>query len=182
MEWEVKVEVMAPGALLDRARILGFDPAGEEEQEDLYLQGPDRDFAARDEALRIRRRTGQATQVTFKGPKQGTGGYKIRSEFEFATEDDPLPVFESLGYRVSARLHKHRRIFRGGDMELVLDQVQGLPLLAELEWKGDGELADIPQRLDQVLTALGLGEATKITTSTLELAFAAGVLDPDATG
>jgi adenylate cyclase class 2 len=110
-------------------------------QADHYYNAPDRDFAATDEALRLRR-IGPANRVTYKGPKRAAQA-KVRTEIEVALADGDTPaqdflrILEHLGYRPVAVVRKHRRSYHlhreGYALEISLDEVDGLGRFAEVE-------------------------------------------------
>ncbi|MFA5141300.1 MAG: class IV adenylate cyclase [Elusimicrobiota bacterium] len=132
-----------------RARLAGRpfreEPAREESDE--YFNAPDRDFAATDEALRVRR-TGEAGFVTYKGPKTDSHT-KTRVEVEVplalgaGTLVDFRKLLLHLGYRPAAVVRKTRRVLRlergGFPVELCLDEVEGLGRFVELEIRAPGE-------------------------------------------
>ncbi|GAC1343564.1 MAG: class IV adenylate cyclase [Isosphaeraceae bacterium] len=111
------------------------------EQADHYLSHPDRDFAKTDEALRIRR-LGDEHRVTYKGPKRG-GVAKTREEVEIACESGLegfgklARVFEALGFRPVAVVHKSRDTFHlrrdGLNFEIALNRVRGIGEFVEIE-------------------------------------------------
>jgi adenylate cyclase class 2 len=132
---------------------------------DHYFNAPDRDFAKTDEALRLRR-VGPANRVTYKGPKRATRA-KIRTEIEVPLADgdgparDFIQVLKHLGYREVAVVRKHRRSYHlhrdGYDMEVCLDDVEGLGRFAEVEVLApEAELQPANAALECVAGALGL--------------------------
>jgi adenylate cyclase class 2 len=137
------------------------------EQEDVYLAHPGRDFAATDEALRLRR-IGEENRVTYKGPKRG-GPAKTREEVEVPFASGPAAladmtrVFEALGFRPVATIRKSRTSFHlerdGRPIEVALDLADGLGAFAEVETLAAGE-ADLPAAQAAVT---GLAEALGLT-------------------
>jgi adenylate cyclase class 2 len=132
---------------------------------DQYFNGPDRDFARTDEALRLRR-IGRANFVTYKGPKRDAQT-KTRTEIEVSMAEgdavaaDFARLLTHLGYRPVAVVRKRRRIYhleRGGfSIEVCLDEVEGLGRFAELEILAPEERLDEARNvLQQTATALGL--------------------------
>lgn len=108
---------------------------------DRYFNAPDRDFGKTDEALRIRS-IGSQNVVTYKGPKTDPLT-KTRSEIEVPLGDGPevvekfAQILIKLGYRFVALVEKQRTIYywqrSGFDLEICLDEVQGLGKFVELE-------------------------------------------------
>ena len=105
------------------------------------LSRPSRDFAASDEALRIRR-LGEDNRITYKGPKRG-GIAKMREEVEIVCEPGLegfaklSRIFEALGFRAVATVHKLRESFHlrrdSFDVEIALDHVEGIGEFVEIE-------------------------------------------------
>ena len=83
-EVEQKFPVDDLATIAARLDMLGASVSKPKTEEDLYFAHPSRDFAETDEALRIRRK-GDATFITYKGPKVDTTT-KTRRELEL-----PLP-------------------------------------------------------------------------------------------
>jgi adenylate cyclase class 2 len=108
---------------------------------DHYFNAPDRDFARTDEAVRVRS-IGPKNFVTYKGPKIDAET-KTRLEIEVPLADgeevaaDFRRLLTHLGYRPVAVVRKSRRVGefkRGGfDMQVTLDEVDGVGRYAELE-------------------------------------------------
>ena len=167
-EVEVKYRTTDHSALVEKLTILGAVPAGAISQGDVYLSHPARDFARTNEALRIRR-VGDSNRLTYKGSKQ-PGPTKTREEIEVPCGEGPgafeqvARLFENLGFRPVAVIRKFRRPFhlsyQGRDLEVVLDEAEGLGLFAEVEAIARDQ-DDLPAAQDAVLklaAALGLTE------------------------
>jgi adenylate cyclase class 2 len=148
---------------------------------DHYFNAPDRNFAATDEALRLRR-TGARTFVTYKGPKRDPAT-KTRTEVEVPLAEgdefaaDFTRLLTLLGYRHVAVVSKARRTFhleRGGfALEVTLDDVDGLGRFTELEIQApEGQLDAARAVLLQAAADLGLTAGER--RSYLELLLAAG--------
>jgi adenylate cyclase class 2 len=154
------------------ARLAGLEaaPPGEREDLDQYFNAPDRDFARTDEALRLRR-IGSANFVTYKGPKLDTHT-KTRTEIEIplapgdAAARDFTQLVQHLGYRPVAAVRKKRRLFHlerdAFDLEVCLDDVEGLGRFAELEIRaGEERLEAARAILFDVARTLGLGASER---------------------
>lgn len=180
-EVEAKVALMAPGALRERLQANGAEPLGTVEQVDTYYAHPGRDFAATDEALRIRR-VGDRIELTYKGPREdgpesASGGpTKSREEHNVAVEGEMGTVLERLGFKPVAVLRKRRESYRLPTVAVCLDEVEGLGRFCEVEARAG--VADPQGEVERALTALGLAGAERYSASYLELAAAAGVLEP----
>ncbi|MBU6283640.1 class IV adenylate cyclase, partial [bacterium] len=155
-----------------RLSSLGATGGGEHRQSDVYLAHPARDFAATDEALRLR--LDDATlRITYKGRKLDPPR-KTREEIEFPLATD-LPtaslLLERLGFRPVATVVKRRvewRLPGPGDAVVSIDEVDGLGLFCEVEVAAEDPTAG-REALDRALLRLGLEDATPIAESYLEL-------------
>lgn len=134
-------------------------------QVDVYFRHPARDFAATDEALRLRC-VGQANCITYKGPKIDAQT-KTRREIELPLDSGPKSLeswsemLEILGFRRVREVSKDRipgnLEWEGMEIHLALDQVFGLGTYLELEILADEkELSTAKQRLASLAEKLGL--------------------------
>jgi adenylate cyclase class 2 len=147
---------------------------------DHYFNAPDRDFAATDEALRLRR-IGETNFVTYKGPKRDALT-KTRTEIEVplapgaAAADDFSRLLVHLGYRPVAVVRKARRTFHlrrdGFDLEVTLDDVEEVGRFSELEIQAPEERFDAAREV-LLRTAAELGLTAGERRSYLELLLAA---------
>lgn len=135
-------------------------------QSDRYFAHPARDFAATDEALRIRT-VGDRSFVTYKGPKLDTTT-KTRRELELPLGDGDsdgsqfAELLMLLGFRPVATVCKQRRAFhiehRGRRVQGALDEVDGLGTFIELELVADeATLPETQQCVCELAAELGLG-------------------------
>lgn len=145
-------------------------------QVDRYFNHPARDFAATDEAFRIRS-VGDQNCVTYKGPKLDATT-KSRREIEIAFAPYPASAeqFASmlllLGFREAGTVRKHRRqaslVWNGQQVEVMLDEVTHLGSFLELEI--GAEEAEVPAAKEALQTlADHLGLTTSERRSYLEL-------------
>jgi adenylate cyclase class 2 len=114
-------------------------------QSDCYFAHPARDFARTDEALRIRT-VGAASFVTYKGPKLDAAT-KTRRELELplapsdADGSQFAELLSALGFTPVATVRKQRQEFHvaydGRDVEVALDEVDGVGTYVELELMSD---------------------------------------------
>ncbi len=134
---KLEVELKAPADLDEARRRLKELGAlllvEDEEQLDVYLQHPCRDFASTDEALRLRKR-GEGAFLTYKGPKAG-GRCKARLEVEVAVSsfEDALELLKQLGFEQVAVLRKRRSMYKVRGFQVYLDEVEGLGCFMEIE-------------------------------------------------
>jgi len=112
-----------------------------QEEIDLYLAHPSRDFVQTDEALRLRRR-GDANYITYKGPKIDATT-KTRREIELPLGPGPealaswRALLEAVGFRPAGEVRKSRRKaeipWQGRQVEASLDEVEGVGTFVEFE-------------------------------------------------
>lgn len=145
LEVEQKYRIEDVAAFRNKLAELGIELGEPKLQVDQYFAHPLRDFAATDEALRIRR-SGEATYVTYKGPKvdQTT---KTREEIELpipAGDENATAMFDlfvALSFRPVVEVRKTRRTVHvnhdGYHVELSLDEVKQLGTFVELEIMAD---------------------------------------------
>lgn len=139
---EIEVKYPAPVRSLLEAKLeeLGAFPGLPITEQDRYYNAPDRDFAATDEALRIRT-LGANSVLTYKGPKRDALT-KTRTEIEVPFDGNGAAanlgnLLTALGYRPVADVRKQRVIYAfsraGFDMHVCLDDVEGVGSYVELE-------------------------------------------------
>jgi adenylate cyclase class 2 len=164
-EVEVKYRLVDRDQLCRRLADRGATAGLTVHQEDTYLNHPSRDFAATNEAFRLRR-IGAENRITYKGPRQ-SGPTKTREEIEFRLDegdaifDELQRLFVHLGFRPVATVKKRRTPFHltvaGQEIEVALDQAEGLGDFAEIETAAANE-AELPAAQRAVLAlALELG-------------------------
>lgn len=137
LEIEIKAWCDDREELMRRIESAGAVFMESREEVDIYYNHPSRNFAQTDEALRIRSVNGQC-RLTYKGPKVSARS-KARIEHETGVEDFPRMrnILESLGFAVSGTVEKKRKLFTLNDIEICVDDVNGLGTFAELEKKGE---------------------------------------------
>lgn len=178
-EVEMKFRVVDSGKLQRLIGELGAKPGETDRQTDCYFNHPSRDFAATDEALRIRS-VGTKNSVTYKGPKIDAET-KTRTEIELAIESSVesaaafADMLTRLGFVVAGTVTKsrqsHRLRWNGRDVEIALDSVVGLGDFVELETTADSEsLTQAQADIQELAARLGLSES--IRTSYLEMLMA----------
>ncbi|MFN9231286.1 MAG: class IV adenylate cyclase [Planctomycetota bacterium] len=139
MEVELKFAAADRDQLQQRLRELAARPGGTISQADEYYAHPARDFAATDEALRVRAE-GVRRVLTYKGPK-AAAAVKIREEIEaeFAAEQesDLKRILQQLGFRSVAVVAKTRQSwtveFSGQRIQVEVDDVERLGSFVEIE-------------------------------------------------
>ncbi|SFG79389.1 adenylate cyclase, class 2 [Halopelagius inordinatus] len=184
--YEVEVKIRADhdavrATLEDR----GAERVGRVRQVDTYYDAPHRDFAATDEALRVRRETrladadgdesaesgGETTaRVTYKGPLVDDES-KTRTEHETEVADGETmdAVLDGLGFEPAAVVEKGRTFYRLNGYTVTLDAVEGVGTFVEVEREAKAE-ADVESVRDgayAVVRQLGLDPDDQIRTSYL---------------
>jgi adenylate cyclase class 2 len=169
------------GAILSRLVEWGAKSAGESVQIDTYFAHPSRDFAATDEAFRIRQQD-ETNFLTYKGPLLDRQT-KTRQEIEIGFAAGPQPfgqmraMLQALGFRAVASVSKTRRswslVWEGRDFEIAFDDVAGLGEYVELEiLSGEAEWQAARDSAVRLAETLGLQDSER--RSYLKLLFAAG--------
>ncbi len=104
----------ATGADLVRPRVL---------ERNLRLDTADGTLSAEQRVLRLRQ--DDRVRVTYKDNTHTEDGVLVRTEIEFTADDleVALKLFEALGYQVVVLYEKYRRVYRLGDVEVVLDEM-----------------------------------------------------------
>lgn len=161
---EIKETILSMGATL----------VWQGEQADTYYNHPGRDFAATDEALRVREEEGRAA-LTYKGPKLDTLS-KTREEIEVQIEDGSAlkEMLKKLGFSEAGVVRKHRMKLALDEFEFCLDNVENLGEFVEIEVVLPSETSSmsIDAARDNVLTTLErLGLKEKERRSYLELLY-----------
>lgn len=149
-------------------------------QVDCYYTHPQRDFAATDEAFRIRA-VGAENYLTYKGPKLDTTT-KSRVEHEVRVADGPAAlaaigeILRNLSFTPASIVRKQRRSCTmerdGFAIEIALDEVRKVGPFVELEIAvSDDSQADAAKAvLASLATELGLTDSER--RSYLELVIA----------
>lgn len=104
----------ATGADLVRPRIL---------ERNLRLDRADGTLSGERRVLRLRQ--DDKVRVTYKGDTHTENGVLVRTEIEFTADNLEVTrkLFEALGYQVVVIYEKYRRVYRLGDVEVVLDEM-----------------------------------------------------------
>ena len=145
IEVEQKFRVDDLAGLERQLALLGGEPGEAQVQVDVYYAHPVRDFAATDEALRVRR-VGPENYITYKGPKLDATT-KTRRELELALPagdegaEAAAALLEALSFRKVLEVCKRRRhvtlVWQGYEVTIALDHLDGLGDFVELELLAD---------------------------------------------
>lgn len=164
-EVELKFPLADPQPVVERLTAWGAVPREAVDQCDVYFRHPQRDFAATDEALRIRS-VGGKNCVTYKGPVVDSQT-KTRREIEVGLTDGPesgrqfSEILVHLGFQPVRSVNKRRSAWRlawqDRDFEIALDDVTGLGTFIEIETlAGEAERADAREAILAIAARLEL--------------------------
>jgi adenylate cyclase class 2 len=182
LEVERKYRIADRDSIRIRVQSLGGRWAAAITQNDRYFAHPVRDFAATDEALRVRS-VGPLNVITYKGPKIDRES-KTREEIEIGLEDGEAAAKElgaillRLGFKAVLTVTKSREIakieWQNSEVEIALDEVTGAGLFVELETQAaEADLEIAKACIHSLATALGLAEEDQERRSYLELVLSA---------
>ncbi|MCA9068669.1 MAG: class IV adenylate cyclase [Planctomycetaceae bacterium] len=140
-EVELKFPLVDKDRLLAALKELEAQPQPEMSQSDRYFAHPARDFGETNEAFRIRQ-SGEKTKLTYKGPLLDKET-KTRREIELSladgnkTAEDMVNMLNALGFSEVRAVCKTRTPYeltwQGREMEITLDDVEGLGWFLEIE-------------------------------------------------
>lgn len=172
MKYEVEQKHPVAGFESVEAKLseMGATIGPAQEELDLYVNHPVRDFAKTDEALRIRQKGGK-TLITYKGPKIDKTT-KTRREIELPlgerreTPDQWRELLEVLSFEAVAEVRKSRRkvdvVWEGQAVALTLDDVHNVGTFVELEIESDEEgIERAKSNLAALASELGLTESER---------------------
>jgi adenylate cyclase, class 2 len=169
-EVELKFPVSDLPAFAARLAELAITISLAQDEIDLYLAHPSRDFSQTDEALRLRRK-GDANYITYKGPKIDAAT-KTRREIELPLAPGPeslaswTALLEAVGFRPVAEVKKSRRKaaipWQGLTVEACLDEVDGAGTFVEFELvAGEGDLDAARACIQSLAQSLGLTQSER---------------------
>jgi adenylate cyclase class 2 len=124
VEREAKFYIQNLAGLTERVRMTGAELVQPRLLEtNLRLDTPEGDLRKAGRILRIRR--DDKVRLTYKDNAHNEDGVVSRTEIEFIADsfDVARKFFEALGYPVSVIYEKYRRVYRIGDVEVMLDEL-----------------------------------------------------------
>ena len=154
---EIEVKYRVPDWDRVRAKLAAWGAAADPVRTDAdhYFNAPDRDFAATDEAVRLRR-IGPDNRFTYKGPKVDSAT-KTRTEIELPlgpgpdVADQAVRWLTALHYRPVAVVTKTRQVYHltrdGFAVEVCLDDAGPIGRFVEIEIVADEAAFPHAQRL-----------------------------------
>lgn len=179
LEIELKFRADDWSGPLAAVRGWGAEFVGTRHEADHYFNAPDRDFAATNEAFRVRC-VGSHAVLTYKGPRR-PGATKTRLEIEVPLADGGQPAEDArrlmvaLGYRPVAVVSKMREMFRftrdGFPLLACFDDVERVGRFIEIEVVADESQAEAAQAA-VLATAADLGLANPEPRSYLRMLLA----------
>jgi adenylate cyclase, class 2 len=134
-ETEIKVKIEHAGNFLQRLSSLNPQPLFARHFEDNHLLDfTDRRLSSNHCLLRIRFAEGRHI-LTYKGPPQPEGIFKIREELETTVENGALllQALDRIGMHVCFRYQKYRQEFTIGDVHVAVDET---PIGNYVEFEG----------------------------------------------
>ncbi|MDD1660115.1 MAG: class IV adenylate cyclase [Methanomicrobiales archaeon] len=165
MEIEAKIRVSALEPVRARLRGRKARHLGVRVERDVYYNAPHRDFAATDEALRVRYSEG-APVLTYKGPKLPGEGPKAREEICVAVDQGDLMelVLERLGFPRTAQVVKERDLYQLEGATIALDTVESLGTFIEIEAPPGLSRQEAVRRIRDIAEELGVrGESLSVS-------------------
>ncbi|KAB1196154.1 MULTISPECIES: class IV adenylate cyclase [Haloferax] len=175
--YEVEVKVRADHEVVrERLEAEGATQVNRVTQVDTYYDAPHKDFAATDEALRLRHESryesgtvvAEETNVTYKGPLVDESS-KTRREYETGVDDGETmgEIFTAVGFDPAATVEKQRERFVLDEHTISLDAVSGLGEFVEVEIEVESGVDEAREGVFSVLETLGLDPDDQIRTSYL---------------
>jgi adenylate cyclase, class 2 len=165
LEIEIKAYCDNHDDVITKIKSLGGEFVKKVSERDIYYKHPARDFVKTDEAFRIRVED-EKNILTYKGPKLSkVTKTRIEKETNFYDLNAMKDILNSLGFSVVDEVAKTRVIYKINDVEICLDNIDGLGSFVELEKKGVNQEAE--KELFKLAEKLGLSRFE--TRSYLEL-------------
>lgn len=167
-EREIKLYIQDLPMLAERLRVCGAELTRPRTLE-LNLRMDTADNSLRKDGRMLRLRKDDRAHVTYKDNAQVEDGVIVRTEIEFTVDDFAVTqkLFEALGYHLVVIYEKYRRVFKLGDVVVMLDE---LPFgnFVEIEASNNALIEGVLQMLGLNMSAgigmnyLGLFEIAKI--------------------
>ncbi len=177
VEVEVKVKIQDEKTLIGSLEKFGFVPLERVVETDVYYTASHHDFAALDEALRVRKienlDSGEKNaRITYKGAKLDSVSMS-RQELETGVENADIckAILEQIGFQTLFIVEKRRTSYRWGIVTACVDQVAGLGKYLELEIlvEQSEKREEALHRLEEILKKLGYSMQMTTRVSYLEM-------------
>jgi len=175
-EIEIKVRVQALEPIEERLLANNAKLIADQDEHDIYFNAPHKDFAVTDEALRLRYVENQKCGknmppcITYKGAKVGLTGIKAREEIivDLSSGENFALILERLGFRKTADVNKHRKIYRVPGAIVTLDKIDGIGVFSEIEADGGLSEEESVATIDKIAEMAGI-KGERLTKSYLEI-------------
>jgi len=171
---EIELKVQVPDLAPIRARLseIGALMTEKTSEHDIYYNAPHRDFAATDEALRVRYTSGR-TIITYKGPRRRDLRFKAREELNVIVEEgrEFELILGHTGFRKTAVVDKVREYYSFENATIALDEVAGLGSYVEIEVMRSESDASETGTIERIAEKIGV-RGEQILASYLELLLA----------
>lgn len=173
LEIEVKAYAANLAEVEERLKEMVAVFISEVSEKDTYYNHPNRDFAATDEALRIRVADEQSF-LTYKGRKIDAKS-KTREEIEVVVSDADSAnlILMRLGFEPVAEVKKIRKRYKIDEFEICLDDVAGVGTFVEVETKGDN-MTELRDKALTILEKLNLRNTERKSYLELQLELSSG--------
>lgn len=164
-EIEVKAKVADTAAVRAQLEALGCaftEPVTQEDAIFVDFEGDFAEFRPETNFLRIRRAHGK---ILFTLKRSEVGGNELSSierEFEVNDAQQLEDTLGFLGYHEVIRVKKSRTKTRHNDMEICLDEVEGLGSFIEVEKFSDGDGDAVQTELFAFLQTLGVSSEDRV--------------------
>ncbi len=151
-EIEAKLKVDSLEPIAEKLNALGAQFIAVQFHKDTFFDRTDRELIAGGRGLRLRKcRTDQQKTyfLTYKGPKQKST-FKKRREIEIQILDPQTTenLLFAIGYEKILTVEKKRQVYRLGDCEIALDEVELLGSFIEIEGPDEEKITEIQKKLN----------------------------------
>lgn len=178
MGFEIEIKVKVPALAPIEQRLLENNAKliADQDEHDIYFNAPDKDYAVTDEALRLRYVENQKCGkymppcITYKGPKVGREGFKAREEIivDLSSGEEFAVILTRLGFRKTADVMKHRKIYEVPGAIVTLDELGGIGVFSEIEASSSLSEEEAVQTIDKIAAMAGIS-GERLTKSYLEI-------------
>lgn len=154
-EIERKVFDINPQEVEEKLLKFGAQKAFDGLMKVMFFDYPDGRIKDKGDLLRVREFSGGKVEVTCKTNRRVEGENKVYDEYILEGHDfeEAVKFCESLGFEVSCRYEKRRKIFIMPNAEVVIDEYPKIPALMEIEAHAE---EDIDSIIDMLVEKLDL--------------------------
>lgn len=179
-EVEIKIRYGDHAKIRRVLSVLGGKRLARRIEKDVYFTHPQRDFAASDEALRLRCDSEDEVTLTYKGPRR-RGELKVREELTVSIDSwrEAKKLLCKLDFKPIMTIRKSRELWSLQNSTISLDDVKGLGGFVEIEAVPSNDIRRDMERVKSLTQKLGLSLEDATTKSYLELCLEARKNQPD---